>query len=534
MFPFTLPTLAIAAALGLLICQLLPKRPKNLPPGPRPLPIIGNALDFPPSNSVEYQHWLKHKDTYGGISAVHAMGMTLVILHDRQAAQDLLERDAAKTSGRPAMIFANKYCGYEDLLSSQGYNDTFRRYRKLLHRELGTKASVLKFSDSQEVEVRRHLLRALEEPDKWLDHYKTSAGATILKMTYDYTIEPHRPDVLVDLIERMMNEFSLAAVPLAWSVDLFPILGYLPESFPGLQFKKIARRWRKTIRDVGYVPFQFVQRQMEAGRAKTSYTSKAIESFVTVNDATGVPQLNREDAECIVWTAASLYGGASDTTVMVLTTFTLAMIQWPDVQRKAQGEIDRVVGTSRLPSFQDRGELPYVNAIVKEAFRWWPIAPMGFPHSTDDDIEYRGYHIPKGSYLIPAVWWFLHDPEVYSSPEVFDPERFLKPRDEPDPGSDAFGYGRRVCPGRHFADASIYLNIVQALATFNMEHAVDAAGNKIPVQAHDTHGILNHPSKFRFKVSPRSAQHEELIRKVGVEHPWEKSDASLLGGEGWA
>ncbi|KAG9252300.1 cytochrome P450 [Emericellopsis atlantica] len=265
-------------------------------------------------------------------------------------------------------------------------------------------------------------------------------------MTYDYTIEPHRPDVLVDLIERMMNEFSLAP------------------SFPGLQFKKIARRWRKTIRDVGYVPFQFVQRQMEAGRAKTSYISKAIESFVTVNDAPGVPQLSYEDAECIVWTAASLYGGASDTTVVVLTTFTLAMIQWPEVQRKAQEEID----------------------------------------------------------------------QVYSSPEVFDPERFLKSRDEPDPGSDAFGYGRRVCPGRHFADASIYLNIVQVLATFNMEHAVEAAGNKIPVQVHGTHGILNHPSKFRFKVSPRSAQHEELIRKVGVEHPWEKSDASLLGGDGWA
>ena len=57
---------------------------------------------------------------------------------------------------------------------------------------------------------------------------------------------------------------ALAAVPLAWSVDLFPILGYLPESFPGLQFKRIARQWRKTIRNVGYVPVRFVLRQMEA------------------------------------------------------------------------------------------------------------------------------------------------------------------------------------------------------------------------------------------------------------------------------
>lgn len=347
-------------------------------------------------------------------------------------------------------------------------------------------------------------------------------------MTYDYTTEPHKPDVLVELIERMMNEFSQAAVPLAWPVDLLPVLRYLPEYLPGVQFKKVARKWRRTIRAVGYIPYRYVLRQMAANSFKTSYTSKVIQQLSPKREG----ELSFQDQEAVVWTAASLYGGASDTTVVVLTTFTLAMIMFPHVQQKAHEELDQVVGRGRLPGFEDRDNLPYINAIVKEAFRWWPIAPMGFPHMVDEELEYNGLRIPKGAFLIPAVWSFLHDPEVYANPHAFEPERFLSPRDEPDPSSEAFGYGRRICPGRFFADASIYLNIVSTLAAFRIDAAVDKEGKKIPIDVHATAGILNHPSEFKFKISLRSPEYDEIIRRVEVEHPWEKCDVDLLEGDG--
>lgn len=146
---------------------------RNYPPGPRPLPIVGSLRDFPAAGVPEFQHWLKHKDVYGPISSVTVLGMTLVLVHDKKAAHDLLEQSATKTSGRPSMVFANQLCGYESITLCQGYTSTFRLHRKLLHRELGTKVAAAQFQDTQEIEVGRQLVRALNEPEKWLDHFKT-------------------------------------------------------------------------------------------------------------------------------------------------------------------------------------------------------------------------------------------------------------------------------------------------------------------------------------------------------------------------
>lgn len=92
-------------------------------------------------------------------------------------------------------------------------------------------------------------------------------------------------------------------------------------------------------------------------------------------------------------------------TVASIACFFLAMTICPSVQRKAQEEIDRVVGTSRLPGFQDRQDLSYVDALVKEVLRWHPITPMGLPHMTTKDDVCGGYLIPKGAYLLPNMWF---------------------------------------------------------------------------------------------------------------------------------
>jgi cytochrome P450 len=80
------------------------------------------------------------------------------------------------------------------------------------------------------------------------------------------------------------------------------------------------------------------------------------------------------------------------------------MTLYPNVQRKAQEELDRVVGPSRLPNFEDRKQLLYINAVIKEMFRWHPLAPLGLPHMTDQDDVVNGYLIPKGSVLLPNIW----------------------------------------------------------------------------------------------------------------------------------
>lgn len=357
-----------------------------------------------------------------------------------------------------------------------------------------------------------------------LTELRRTSGATVLKMTYGYAIDHNKPDALVHLVDNMMMEFSLAASPMAWAVDIVPALQYLPENFPGASFHKTARKWKRSIQATAHIPYQFVQSQMAAFTYRPSYVSKLIQKFKQGDEG----KLSPEDEETIIWTAASLYGAAADTTVIALTAYTLAMILFPDVQVKAQEEIDRVIGTERLPNFNDRDKLPYIDALVKETTRWWPIAPMGFPHTATEDIEYNGMHIPKDAMLLPAVWCFLHDPDVYSAPESFEPDRFLRSRNEPDPTHAAFGYGRRACAGQHVAEASLYLHIAQSLAVFHFCKAVDKSGKEIEVDVKIKPGILAYPTEFQLQVKPRSDKHVQLIRELERQHPWESTDAELL------
>lgn len=91
-------------------------------------------------------------------------------------------------------------------------------------------------------------------------------------------------------------------------------------------------------------------------------------------------------------------------TVSALASFFLAMIKYPEVQAKAQLELDRVLGPGQLPSFGDEDSLPYISAIVNECLRWEIVLPFSVPHLSTQDDEYRGYHIPAGTLVLPNTW----------------------------------------------------------------------------------------------------------------------------------
>jgi hypothetical protein len=175
-FPLLSPLILVVAVVGLIVYRTVSSSPLKqklkLPPGPRPLPLLGNINDLPPPGVVEHEHWFKHKDLYGPISSVTVMGKTLIIIHDAKIAHDLLELSSVKTSGRPTSVFANQMCGYGNVIPSQGYTSTFRYMRKLLHRELGTRTLSDRFQHLQEAEVNYQLVRTLNQPEKALEHYK--------------------------------------------------------------------------------------------------------------------------------------------------------------------------------------------------------------------------------------------------------------------------------------------------------------------------------------------------------------------------
>jgi len=388
---------------------------------------------------------------------------------------------------------------------------------------MGSSTAMKHIKDVQEVEARRLLLRMMESPDKFMDHLRTFPGAVILKIAFGYNIERKGHDYLVDFANEANVIFSDSGQPGRWLVDVIPALKYLPEWLPGAGFKRTARKWRSTLQEFYDKPFEFVKRQMATGNSSLSFVE-----YILENGSVG-----ENDENNLKYAAATLYGAGAETTIVVLATFHLAMTLYPAVLKRAQEEIDRVVGDDRLPSFTDRDSLPYINAIVKETLRWENVSPTGIPHATTEEDTYMGYRIPKGAIIVPNVWQMAHDPETYPDPFTFKPERFLEENSSPlelNPQSLVFGFGRRICPGMELAMNSLFIAIAMSIAVFDISKAKDENGKEIePVHEYQA-GLNSHPKPFRCSIMPRSEKAALLIQSVLEEHPFPKGDGVLVKG----
>ncbi|KLO09945.1 cytochrome P450 [Schizopora paradoxa] len=508
----------VFVAIGLLLRHHLANQSKVLPPGPRRLPIIGNVFDFP--DGFEGTHWAAHKKLYGPLSSVQAFGKTFIIINDINVATDLLEKRSAKHSDRPDATFGGKMCGFDAVLSMQGPGEKWRSARRRIHNSIGTRAAVSQFNDLLELEGRRLALAFLDSPEKFVEHFQAYAGAIILKICFDYSISRNGHDPLVALGKEAMDVF-VDSVSNLWIVDVIPALQYLPGWLPGMGFKKVAKQYHSVLYEFMERPFKFVKSRMAKSAAATSFVSSELES------SSGSPEEEHE----IKWTTAALYGGGADTSVAVMQTFILAMTLHPEVVRKAQAEIDSVIGADRLPQLSDRPSLPYLDAVIKETLRWNVAAPLSLPRATGEDDEYNGYFIPKGAVIFPNVWQMCHDPSLYHDSFAFKPERFLPSggrEPELDPRNFAFGFGRRICPGKELGDASLYVAFSTVLAVFNISKARDSAGRLTEPEVEYLPGVVSHPKKFQCSINPRSQGAVALIRTVMTESLYDQDDSAHL------
>jgi len=200
-------------------------------------------------------------------------------------------------------------------------------------------------------------------------------------------------------------------------------------------------------------------------------------------------------------------------------TFFLAMLKHPDVQKRGQEELNRVIGLNRLPVLSDRDSLPYVRAICSEILRWEVITPFALPHYLTADDEYMGFHIPAGTRVLPNVWAISRDPMRYPDPLAFKPERWLPGGTREGipsvrPQNFAFGFGRRVCPGQNWAEHMVFIAVASILATFNIEKAIGSDGKPIPPND------VFHPSGVRAlkesqcTITPRSKNAASTIQQA--------------------
>jgi cytochrome P450 len=348
----------------------------------------------------------------------------------------------------------------------------------------------------------------------------------MLKILYGYTTSPHGDDPLVRLSDHVNANFFRACDVFGRLIEYLPAVKWLPDGFPGTNFKAEAREHSRNAQLYAEKPYQFARRQMASQKDANSFVARLVQEHIGEAE-----ELNEADEHAIKWSAAGLQLGGSETTVTVTRTFILATIMFPEIQRKAQEEVDRVTGGTRLPVLADQEQMPFVSAIFAEALRFFPTAPLGFPHTLSEDMTYKGYDLPKGAFLLPEIWEFCHGRSIYSDPFKFDPERFLEPRNEPSPLWTVFGFGRRICPGRHLAHAALFLKIACLVAFFDFSKAVDEQGNVMEpkVELDPVRSAVAKVAPFPFKVTVRSEKHAELLKALEKDYPVEEGDVGLLG-----
>ncbi|OJK03520.1 hypothetical protein ASPACDRAFT_49667 [Aspergillus aculeatus ATCC 16872] len=487
------------------------------------MPWMGNLNALPKGGQKEYLHWLRHRDLYGPISSVTVMGQTFVILNDVSLAFEMLEKRGAIYSSRPRQVFCGDMIGWSQSVALSPYSERLRIHRKNTMRVLGSPTAAARFEPMQEKEAAHFLARILENPDDLVKHIRGEAGSFILNLVYGYKTNKQGSDPLVELAHKVMEEFAQASLPAEYLVDLMPWLRLVPDWIPGMNFKTVARDWRNNLTRMTELPYAFVRHKMETQQDSDCFLSQLLRAA--------------KDESSHKWTALSLYSAGADTTVSALSTFILAMTLYPHVQRKAQDEIDVVIGENRLPTFNDRSDLPYINALVKEVLRWHPVTPMALPHINVEGDVFHGYFIPKESIILPNVWAFMHDPRTYNDPMTFEPERFLSlegKSPELDPRKMAFGFGRRLCPGRILAESSIFIIVAQFLAVFEVKTRHNSQDeNHKQMTPEFQPGVISHPAPFDFRVRARSPQGEALIRGAQEAHQWLDSDAHTLAHLGF-
>ncbi|KAK7442492.1 hypothetical protein VKT23_016090 [Stygiomarasmius scandens] len=299
------------------------------------------------------------------------------------------------------------------------------------------------------------------------------AGSLIISATYGIEVAPCG-DPYVQVANQALDGLVHAAIFGTFWVDYFPMLKYIPSWFPGASFHRKAKTWKGYTLEMVSKPYEEAKNQMANGTFNSCFVQRSLQDMDHEKDIALQEKIIKE-------TAGNMYLAGTDTTVTALHSFFLAMVCYPEVQRKAQKELDRVVGRNRLPNHSDETDLPYTTAIMYEVLRTQPVNPLGLAHYTTEDDYYKGYFIPKNSVVFANTWAILHDKDMYPDPDTFDPSRWLTPdgsiinADLREPVSN-FGFGRRVCPGMHMALSSTWITIASVLLVFNISEKVTETG----------------------------------------------------------
>lgn len=359
-------------------------------------------LDLADSDLVQHKVRAWHQQ-FGDIFYTKIGGTDYVWLSSPKVVRGLMDKRSNIYSSRPPLPLAQDVASAGRRQLFMAYGPRWRQLRKHSHALLNQK-SAEKYQPIQDFESKQVLRDLLERPEKFYEIHRRYSASVIMLICYGYRI-PSFQDPLIRKIYSVLDNLTQMTAPGAYAVDSFPSLAGLPECLLGNWYthaKKVHDHDSKVYMEL----WERLKKEADEG--------KAVDCFCR-NFYLGDPAKSGIDDLLAAYTCGGLVEAGSETTATTLNNWLLAMTLFPEALREAQAEVDRVVGSERLPSFSDEADLPYVRAMVKELMRWRPVNKFGMFHATSEDDWYEGYFIPKGTVAV-LNWWQVLNPLTDDSP----------------------------------------------------------------------------------------------------------------------
>ncbi|KAJ7627632.1 cytochrome P450 [Mycena polygramma] len=466
-----------------------------LPPGPPGRWFLGTTVPKEHAHR-KFEEWIKE---YGPVISFRRGRELIVVIGRYDAAVEIMEKEGASVADRPPSIAAGETLsgGMRTLLIRNG--ERLRKLRKALHAQLRPIVAA-EYEPIQQINAQHHMLNLLKDPANHMTHAQGYAASVILSLTYGKPSRTLSDDPIVREVNASQARLGAALVPGAYVVDAFPFLRYVPGYLSEL------RRQHQMELTLFMSQLDNVREQLAASKDMRPCFAKMI---LERQEEYGL-----SDPEAS-YLAGSMFGAGAGTSASAISIVIMAAATFPEAQMRVQEQLDSVIGSGKLPTFQDEANLVQVTAFYLESYRWRPVSAGGFAHRATKDIIWNGYVIPAGASVYGNHWSIALDPVVFPDPERFDPQRWMSPDGSAireDLKVFQFGFGRRVCPGLHVANKSLFINTALLLWAFR----ISQDSNKPIDTLAFTNTANTHPLPFSVCFEPRRdvKEMEQLLKET--------------------
>ncbi|CAH7378921.1 cytochrome P450 2B1 [Phodopus roborovskii] len=464
MEPSVLLLLALLVGFLLLLVRGDTKAHGHLPPGPRPLPLLGNLLQMDRRGLLN--SFMRLREKYGDVFTVHLGPRPVVMLCGTEAIREALVEQAEAFSGRGTVAVIEPIAqGYGVAFANGERWKALRRFSLATMRDLGMGKQNVEGWIKEEAQCLIEELRKTQgAPLDPTFLFQCITANIICSIVFGERFD-YKDRQFLRLLDLIYQSFSLIS---SLSTQVFELFSGFLKYFPGTH-KQISKNLQEILDYIGH--------SVEKHRATLDPSNPRdfIDTYLLRMEKEKSNPHTEFHHQNLMISVLSLFFAGTETSSTTLRYGFLLMLKYPHVAEKVQKEIDQVIGSHRLPALDDRTKMPHTEAVIHEIQRFSDLAPMGLPHKVTKDTWFRGYLIPKDTEVYPILSSALHDPQYFAQPDTFNPDHFLdangalKKNDALMP----FSLGKRICLGEGIARNELFLFFTTILQNFSVSSPVD-------------------------------------------------------------